>query len=761
MTDRNLRKALIVIALTGLVLGIVAWFAGRDVLAGRIWAAGTVPVVVGLAVSMVRDFMAGRMGVDTVAFVAMSAALLLGQNLAGAVVAVMYAGGNMLEDFAVARAERDLKSLVDRAPRVAHRRTDQSVEDVLIDKVAIGDVILVLGGEVIPVDGVISGAGATLDEAALTGEPIPVTRNKGDPVHSGTINAGETFELRATAIAGESTYAGIVRMVTAAQTAKAPFIRLADRYALLLLPVTLLLAGAAWFLSGDPTRGLAVLVAATPCPLILAAPVAFIAGVSRAARLGILIKGGGPLEALARTHTVMFDKTGTLTVGGARLVAVETAPGESADEVLQLAGSLEQASHHVVAAAIVSAALARGLTLDTPDQVRETMGSGLEGCVGGKQVRVGSHQLVCGSGRPESWAVRALRRASWRSALSVFVAVDKRTIGAILLADELRRETPRAVQALRTAGVSRIVMITGDRRDAAETIGAALDLDAVLADRVPSDKVEAVAIEQRLHPTLMVGDGINDAPALAAADVGIAMGARGASASSEAADVVILVDRLDRVSDAVVIARRARGIAVQSISAGMALSGVAMLAAAFGWLTPVASALTQEGIDVAVILNALRALTGGRAFGHPAMSPTAARALHQDHKDLETSLDRLREIADALDDAVPASAVVLIGEANHIVARQIVQHERDDESRIYPRLAKFLQDGAGLSAMSRAHREILHLARLLARLSDGLKAEDADRYLIRDAQRVTELIESLVRMHNAQEEDIYEHAASE
>ena len=738
MTDRNLRKALIVIALTGLVLGIVAWFAGRDVLAGRIWAAGTVPVVVGLAVSMVRDFMAGRMGVDTVAFVAMSAALLLGENLAGAVVAVMYAGGNMLEDFAVARAERDLKSLVDRAPRVAHRRTNESVEDVPINKVAIGDVILVRAGEVIPVDGVISGAGATLDEAALTGEPIPVTRNKGDPVHSGTINAGETFELRATAIAGESTYAGIVRMVTAAQTAKAPFIRLADRYALLLLPVTLLLAGAAWFLSGDPTRGLAVLVAATPCPLILAAPVAFIAGVSRAARLGILIKGGGPLEALARTHTVMFDKTGTLTVGGARLVAVETAPGESADEVLQLAGSLEQASHHVVAAAIVSAALARGLTLDPPNQVRETMGSGLEGRVGGKLVKVGSHQLVCGSGRPESWAVRALRRASWRSALSVFVSVDQRTIGAILLADELRRETPRAVQALRTAGVSRIVMITGDRRDAAETIGAALDLDAVLADRVPSDKVEAVAIEQRLHPTLMVGDGINDAPALAAADVGIAMGARGASASSEAADVVILVDRLDRVADAVVIARRARGIAVESIGAGMALSGVAMLAAAFGWLTPVASALTQEAIDVAVILNALRALTGGRVFGHPLMPATAARALHRDHKDLEASLDRLREIADALDDAVPASAVDLIDEANGLVAGQIVEHERDDEGRIYPRLAKFLQDGAGLAAMSRAHREILHLARLLARLSDGLKAEDVDRYLIRDAQRVIE-----------------------
>ena len=294
----------------------------------------------------------------------MSAALLLGEPLAGAVVAVMYAGGNLLEDFAVARAERDLKSLVDRAPRVAHRRIDTSIEDVAIEQVAIGDTILVRAGEVIPVDGLILGANATLDEAALTGEPIPVTRNKGDPVHSGTVNAGETFELRASASAGESTYAGIVRMVTAAQTAKAPFIRLADRYALILLPVTLVLAGAAWLLSGDPIRGLAVLVASTPCPLILAAPVAFIAGVSRAARLGILIKGGGPLEALARTHTVMFDKTGTLTVGGARLVAVETAPGESADDVLRLTASLEQASHHVVAAAIVAAAVTKGLPLD-------------------------------------------------------------------------------------------------------------------------------------------------------------------------------------------------------------------------------------------------------------------------------------------------------------------------------------------------------------------------------------------------------------
>ena len=488
----------------------------------------------------------------------------------------------MLEDFAVARAERDLKSLVDRAPRVAHRRTDDEIEDVPIDAVAVGDTILVRAGEVVPVDGIILGSSATLDEAALTGEPIPVTRSNGDAVHSGTINAGETFELKASASAGESTYAGIVRMVTAAQSAKAPFIRVADRYALILLPATLVLAGAAWVWSGDPIRGLAVLVTSTPCPLILAAPVAFIAGISRAARLGILIKGGGALEALAKTHTVLFDKTGTLTVGGARLVAVETAPGQDADQVLRLAASLEQASHHVVATAIVSAAVTKGLTLAPPAQVRESMGAGLEGLIAGQLVKAGSQSFVCGAGHLEAWAVRALRRASWRSALCVFVSIDNRVIGALLLADELRRETPRAVQSLRVAGVRRIVMVTGDRAEAAETIGAALGLDAVLADREPADKLEAVAYEQGLHPTLMVGDGINDAPALAAAHVGIAMGARGASASSEAADVIILIDRLDRVSDAVAIARRTRGIAVESIIAGMALSGLAMLCSCGG-----------------------------------------------------------------------------------------------------------------------------------------------------------------------------------
>ena len=757
-SERMIRRGLISIALAGLAAGVVAALAGHAGLADMIWAVGTLPIIIALAGSIIRDFLAGRTGVDAVAFVSMSAAIALWQPLAGIVVAVMYAGGNVLEDFAVTRAERNLRSLVDRAPRVAHRRIDDTVEDIPVDEAAIGDLILVRAGEVVPVDGVLTSGTAVVDESALTGEPIPVTHSNGEPIRSGTLNAGETFEFQATATAGESTYAGVVKMVTAAQTAKAPFIRIADRYALILLPATIVVAGLAWFFSGDPIRALAVLVAATPCPLILAAPVAFIGGVSQAARRGILVKGGRPLEALAHTHTVLFDKTGTLTVGGARLVAIEIAPGESADDVLRIAASLEQASQHVVAAAIVAAARGKALTLQIPQDVREIFGSGLEGVVDGRKVRIGSQSMVFGVRQLEGWAVRTLRRASWRSALSVFVSIDDKAVGALLLADELRRETPRAVHALRAAGVARIVMVTGDRLDSAETIGAALDLDDVLADRVPADKVDAVAIEQRLHPTVMVGDGINDAPALAAANVGIAMGARGASASSEAADVVILVDQLDRVSEAVVIARRTRGIAVQSIVVGMALSGIAMAAAAIGWLTPVAGALTQEVIDVAVILNALRALTPARAGAGGQMPTATAHALQREHQLLEQSLDRLRTIADALDDADPQQATVLIAEANQVVAQSVVEHERGDESSVYPHLSEFLTDSHGLSAMSRAHREILHLSRLLARLADGLRPEDTDRYLIRDAQRVIESIESLVRIHNAQEEDIYDHA---
>jgi heavy metal translocating P-type ATPase len=758
--ERVLRWALVSIAVAGLAAGIATHVAGRSDLADFFWTLGTAPVVAGLAISIVRDFLAGRFGVDAIALVSMSGALALGQPLAGAVVALMYSGGNVLEDIAVARAEHDLRSLVDRAPREAHRRVGDHIEEVPISAVAIGDQLMVRAGEIVPVDGVVTSSAATIDESALTGEPIPVVKTRGTAILSGSLNVGETFELTVSAAAGESTYAGIVRLVTAAQTAKAPFVRLADRYSLIFLPVTLALALVAWLISGDLIRSLAVLVAATPCPLILAAPVAFIAGVAQAARRGILVKGGGPLEALARAHTVLFDKTGTLTVGGARLLSIEVAPGETADEVLMLGASLEQASHHVLAGAIVQAGVERGLSLKIPEQVRESMGSGLHGVIEGRHVSAGSRDMIFAGGRVSEWASRAIRRASWRSALIVFVAVEERPIGALLLADELRSDTPRAIRLLRQAGVARMVMVTGDRAAAAQAIGAALDLDAVLADRVPSDKVDAVRSEQRLHPTIMVGDGINDAPALASADVGIALGARGASASSEAADVVILADRLDRVGEAIMIAQRARQIAIESIVAGMGLSTVAMLAAVFGWLMPVPAAIVQEVIDVAVILNALRALSPGYGHGRGHMTAAVGRELHRDHLALIGNLDRLRSIVDGLDDATPECGALLIVEANKVVQEQVVAHERDDEGNVYPRLARILQESHSLSAMSRAHREILHLARLLARVVGDLSTEKVDRYLLRDAQRIIEAIETLVRMHTAQEEDIYEAATA-
>ena len=754
--NRLLPRLLVVVALIGLVAGAVSRLIGYASLASLSWNLATIPVIAGLAYSIVRDVMAGRFGVDAIALLSMAGALALGQPLAGVVVALMYSGGNVLEDFAVARAERNLRSLVDRAPRVAHCRRDHTIDDVPIGAVAIGDSILVHGGEVIPVDGIVSSASAMVDESALTGEPMTSAKPRGSSVSSGTLNAGEAFEMTATAVAGASTYAGILRLVTAAQTAKAPFVRLADRYALILLPVTLLVAAAAWVLSGDLIRSLAVLVAATPCPLILAAPVAFIGGVAQAARRGILVKGGAPLEALARTHTVLFDKTGTLTVGGARLLSIEAAPGEQAEQVLRLCAALEQASHHVLAGAIVQAAHDRGLRLPMPHDLREVMGSGIHGAIADMQISAGSRDLIFAHREPEQWALRVMRRASWRSALAVFVAVDGRPIGALLLADELRTETPRAVRMLRAANVARIGMVTGDHAAVAQTIGAALDLDVVLADRAPADKVEAVRSEQRLYPTTMVGDGINDAPALAAADVGIAMGAHGASASSEAADVVILADRLDRVPEALMIAQRARQIAMQSIVAGIGLSGIAMIAAMLGWIAPVPAALVQELIDVGVILNALRALTPAHKRRRNTLPTATSHELHCEHRRLGYSLDRLRAIADALDDTPPENALKLVEEANAIVQQQVVTHERDDEGKVYPTLARILTDRHGLSAMSRAHREILHLARLLTRVVEDVSAQSIDRYLVRDAQRAIELIETLVRIDVAQEEELYE-----
>ncbi|RWD73792.1 heavy metal translocating P-type ATPase [Mesorhizobium sp.] len=613
MYESVLRRALLIIAVLGLALGLGVWRNGIDIASpDMIWTAATLPVVAALAISILRDFWIGRIGVDAIALVSMSAALLLGQALAAVVVAIMYAGGTVLEDLARGRAERNLRALTDRAPRVAHRKSAHGTETVAIDQVAVGDELLVRAGELLPVDGVLIDASAQVDESTVTGEPLPERRGAGDALRSGTVNVGEAFVMRASAIADKSTYAAIVRMVAAAQTAKAPFIRIADRFALLLLPATLLIAAIAWYLSGDPIRALAVLVVATPCPLILAAPVAFIGGVSRAARAGILMKGSAALEALAQIRTAIFDKTGTLTLGGAELIEIDVAPGQGTNEPLRLLASLEQASHHVLADSIVRIARHGNLLLSQPCDVREHRGEGLEGQVDGISVVAGSRPLVLGSGPLPNWAESGESRYRDTQVLRVFLAIDGRLAAVFTFGDAIREDAPGTVEALRSAGVTRIVMLTGDDGAAAEKVSASLDLDAVFADATPADKVGTVEAEKAAAPTMMVGDGINDAPALAAATVGIAMGARGGTASSEAADVVVLTDRLEPVAEALRIARRTRGIALQSIVVGLGLSGAAMIAAAMGHITPVAGALLQEGIDVAVIVNALRALGDGR-----------------------------------------------------------------------------------------------------------------------------------------------------
>jgi heavy metal translocating P-type ATPase len=566
-------------------------------------------MLVPLSWSVVRTLLRRDVGVDAIALVAIAAALALGEYLAGAVVALMLAGGNALESAARRRARRELRLLVERAPRIAHRRCSDSVEEVPIEALEVGDVVVVRPGEVVPVDGELASERAVLDESTLTGEPLPVDRSRGDEIRSGTANAGEPFELRASRLASESAYAGIVRLVRAAEEQQAPMVRLADRYAAVFLPVTLVVAGLAWAASGDPVRALAVLVVATPCPLILAAPIALLSGVSRAARRGIVVKGGGVIEQLGRAKTVLFDKTGTITLGDPALERVVPLDGLAPDEILRLAASVDQLSVHALAEALVHDAQRRGLALAYPTQTREAAGLGVEGVVDGRRVAVGSaawlHSLGYDGRLPEPEGAAGSR---------ILVGVDGHLVGQALVSDPIRDDAHRLVPDLRAAGIRHVALVTGDAAAPAERVGRRLEVDRVYAEQSPEQKLEVVrALQAReeLRPVVMVGDGVNDAPALALAEVGIAMGSAGATVSSETADAVISVDRVDRVADAVRIGRRSLGIAEQSVLAGIGLSLVAMAFAAAGFIPPVAGALLQEGIDVAVILNALRALTDG------------------------------------------------------------------------------------------------------------------------------------------------------
>lgn len=745
------------VSAAGLLVGGIAWLLGYSREAERAWAVGTVPVLLFVVVSIIDTLRRGRTGVDIVALLSMAGSLALGQYLAGIIIALMFSTGRALEDHARARARRELSALLDRAPKVATRYEDGGLVQVPVESLRPGERLLIKGGEVVPVDGLVVSAEAVLDESALTGESLPVSHPRGARVRSGPVNAGSPFELRVLTTAAESTYAGVVRLVQSAQASKAPFVRLADRYALLFVPFTLALAALAWLLSGEPVRALAVLVVATPCPLILAAPVALVSGISRSARRGVLIKDGAALETLARAQVLLFDKTGTLTTGQARLTAIEPAGDEDPEELLRLSASLEQVSQHVMASAIVSAARERESALSLPSESAEHPGSGMSGVVDGHRLKIGSHSWVGGMGPPTPWARAVLRRMGYEGCSGVFVSIDGRLAGALLLADEIRPETPRALRLLRKAGVNRLVMVSGDRAEVAETIAAVLGVDGVLAERSPQEKVRAVLTERTAGVTLMVGDGINDAPALAAADVGVAMGARGSGASSEAADVVVLVDRLDRLVEALLVARRARTIALQSVWMGMGLSLVAMGFAAAGMLGPVAGAILQEGIDTAAILNALRTLGGGGLL--PARHALPAESVHKlraEHQELRPVLERIQSLADRLDGLAPRQQRAELLALEGLLDERLLPHERSDETELYPVLARLLGGEDPLGSMSRTHREIAHLGRLYQKRVSDLPEEGPDPAEQRELRRLLYGLGAILQLHFAQEEELFE-----
>jgi len=620
---------------------------------------------------------------------------------------------------------------------------------VPVDDVRQQDSILVGTGEIVPVDGRLLGAGA-FDESALTGEAAPVERVPGDAVRSGVVNCGPPVSLLATATAAGSTYAGVVRLVAQAQASSAPFVRLADRIAVAFVPLTLLLAGAAWLLSGDPVRAVAVLVVATPCPLLLAAPIAIMSGLSRAAELGVIVKGGGALERLAAGRVLLFDKTGTLTQGRPVVTDLVGAPDVDVVETLRLAASLDQVSSHVLAGAVVAAARRRGLALDLPDDVRERPGYGVDGIVAGHRVRIGKVSWVVPSD-PPSWVRQARRRAALDSSLVVFVAVDDVPAAAFLLADPVRPDAPRMIRSLRRAGIVRTVLVTGDRADAADAVARITGVDAVAAERDPAEKLAVIEAESGYGPTIMVGDGINDAPALAAAGVGVALAARGATASSEAADVVLTVDRIDVLGEAIQVARRARRIALQSAALGMGLSAVAMVAAAAGLLAPAVGAVLQEVIDVAAIGAALRGLLPARR--RPPALRTAdvevAERLHAEHLSLRPLVESVRSVADDL-----TSGGHDLRRVRGLLDRlenEILPHERAEQTLFYPVLARVLGGTDPVGALVRSHAEIEHQISRLHRLLDEVADAPPEPEDVVELSRLLYGLYAVLRLHDVQE----------
>ncbi|MFP1601092.1 heavy metal translocating P-type ATPase [Microbacterium sp. 2216-1] len=564
-----------------------------------------IAVIVWTAWGMLKDILRGHFGLDVLALIAMIATLVVGEYIASLVIVLMLSGGEALEDYAQRRAARDLTALLDRSPQIAHvlDAAQSDPRDVPVDEVEPGMELLVRPSEIVPVDGVLLSAESSFDESSLTGESVPVTRQAGEEVLSGSVNGSSAVRIRALRRSGDSQYQQIIALVHEAQQSKAPTVRLADRFAIPFTLVSLAIAGVAWALSGDPLRFAQVLVLATPCPLLIAAPVAFLGGLSRTAKEGVIVKGGAVLEQLARVRSVAFDKTGTLTQGRPELIEVRPAGGMDADELLRLSASAEQYSSHVLAEGVRRAAAERGLALAPAEHAEEVATNGVTAVIEQRTVVVGKPAYVA------SLAPDTVRTPLVSGQLAAYVAVDGRFAGALVLADAVRPEAGDVVAGLREHGVQRIAMLTGDAEATASAIAAPLGVTEVHAELLPAQKV-ALAADMAPRPMLMVGDGVNDAPVLAAADVGIAMGARGSTAAGEAADAVVLKDSLEPVLRAAEVGRHTLNVAYAAIWIGIVLSVGLMLIATAGVIPAVAGAFIQEFVDLATILYALRALTG-------------------------------------------------------------------------------------------------------------------------------------------------------
>lgn len=584
-----------------LLIGALLSVVGYGDIARYVLSGFSLLMAIRLSIGMLRTLKEGRYGVDILAITAIISTVLVGEHWASIIIVLMLTGGEALEDYAANRAKRELSALLERSPKIAHRLIGNKEETIELSEVQVGDMLLVRPWEVVPVDATLEDESGEFDESSLTGEGLPVEHIRGDQLLSGSINGGETITIKAVKSAQDSQYQQIVELVKSAAGSEAPFVRLADRYAVPFTLISFIIAGVAWAVSGDAVRFAEVLVVATPCPLLLGAPIALISGMSRAAKHGIIIKNGGILERLATIRSVAFDKTGTLTKGKPVVFAIAPMGQFSEEDVLRYAASAEQQSNHILAQALVSYATERKVTLATPSELEEVTAQGVDAEIDGKRVLVGKQSFL------QSVGVDFSKHESKAGETAVYLAVDGIFAGIISFRDEVRPETKQTLANLRSLGIHETVMLTGDTWATARRIAREIGITDIQAECLPADKVTAVKTTIKNRPVMMVGDGVNDAPVLAVADIGMAMGARGSTAASETADVVVLVDDISKTYQAVRIAKDTLHIALQSVWLGIAISVGLMIIAALGAIPAVVGALLQEVVDVVVIFNALRA----------------------------------------------------------------------------------------------------------------------------------------------------------